>query len=166
LEIDNKRWRVLQANPVLAYDFLFTKKITLHVQTAASVDVRLLKLDLPASSSELPTTETNCLFHDFTLEINQSDWRQIELFPVSQSDIIEEAVKAVEVILNGQSNPLLGYEQQYMRDNILRLGIAISFHQLCTLLANPSRGNIFFNNNDSCKTDSPFEARVIFTMAP
>ncbi|MBO9565453.1 MAG: hypothetical protein J7621_21935 [Niastella sp.] len=147
LVINNTRWRVLEAEPLLADDFLFTKKLTLRVQPSESEGVRELNFDLPSKCSEVPATGVTCLYDDFTLEVSESDWRQVELLPISQSDSIEQAVKEVENILNSQPNPLLGYEQQYIRDNALQPELTIPFDEFCTLLINPVKGNILFNNN-------------------
>ncbi|NII29856.1 hypothetical protein HB364_32560 [Pseudoflavitalea sp. X16] len=146
LEIDNINWRVLQADPVLADDFLFSKKLSLQVQQAATVGEGQLKYSLPTVCSDLPATGATSLYHDFTLEITDSDWRQVEFVPLSQSEIIEEAVKTIEAILNGQLNPLLGYELQYIRNNGLQLALAISLDEFCSHIINPMKGNIFYNN--------------------
>lgn len=146
LEINNINWRVLEADPVLADDFLFTKKLTLQVQDAANVDPAQLKFSLPTICSEFPVTGAASLCHDFTLKIEEADWQQIEFLPLIQAGIIEEAVKTVESILNGQPNPLLGYERQYIRDNVLQPGLTIPWEEFCALLINPVKGNVFFNN--------------------
>lgn len=147
LEIDNINWRVLKADPVLADDFLFAKKLTLQVQHATNVDAQQLKFNLPTICSRLPVTGAVSLYHDFTLEVGEIDWRQVEFLPLTQSGIIEEAVKTVESILTGQPNPLLGYERQYIRNNALQSGLAIPWEEFCGLLIHPVKGNIFFNNN-------------------
>lgn len=146
LEIDNINWRVLHAEPVLADNFMFTKKLTLQVQQAANVDARQLKFSLPTVCSILPDTSACSLYHDFTLEIEEADWRQLEFMPLNKSAIVEEGVKAIEAILEGQSNSLLGYERQYLRDTALQPGLAIPIEEFCILLVNPVRGNIFFTN--------------------
>lgn len=147
LEIDNVNWRVLQADPVLADDFLFSKKLTLQVQQAAMVGAGQLKYSLPTVCCDLPVTGSASLYHDFTLEMTESDWRQFEFVPLAQSTSIEEAAKIIEAILTEQSNPLLGYEQQYIRDNVLQSGLTFSLEEFCALIVNPVRGNIFLNNN-------------------
>ena len=146
LEIQDTNWRVLKANPVSADDFLFTKKLTLHVQNAVSKDSRQFRFSLPTICNELPATVAETLFHDFTVELGETDWRQIEFMPLNQSTITEEAIKTIEAILTGQANPLLGYEQQYIRDNAMQPGMAIPWQAFCALLTNPVYGNIFFNN--------------------
>jgi hypothetical protein len=145
LEVNNSNWRVLHADPVSADDFLFSKKLTLQVQQAAQMDARQLKYNLPTICNELPATGASSLYHDFTLEIQEEDWRQIEFLSLRQSETIDEAVKTIETIVSGQPNPLLGYEQQYIRDNGLHPGLAISFEEFCDQLVHPVKGSIFYN---------------------
>lgn len=147
LVINNINWRVLQADPILADDFLFTKKLILQVQHTANVDTLQLKFILPTISSEFPTTGATSLYHDFTLEIDEADWRQVEFLPLNRSTMADDAIKVIEDILSVQPNPLLGYEQQHLRDNVLQPGLAIPKEEFFALLVNPVRGNIFFNNN-------------------
>lgn len=146
LEIQNINWRVLNAEPISADDFLFTKKLTLQVQHAAIVGTDLLKYSLPTVCNDLPSTGTGSLYHDFTLEITESDWRQVEFVQLQQSSVIEEAVKIIENILTNQLNPLLGYERQYIRDNGLLLNLVIPLEEFCLQLMNPVKGNIFYRN--------------------
>lgn len=148
LEIDKVNWRILKADPALADDFLFTKKLTLQVQQVNDkTNTQLLKFSLPTICGELPATGASSLYHDFTLELANPDWRQIEFVPLGQPTVVEEAIKAIEATLIGQPNPLLGYEQQFIRDNALLPGLTISWTSFCELLTNPIYGNIYFNNN-------------------
>jgi hypothetical protein len=147
LEIDNINWRVLKADPVLADDFLYTKKLILQVRNASSNDSEELKFSLPTVCKELPATGTDSLFHAFTLELDESDWRQVEFLPLSQSEEIEQAIKTIETILTGQPNPLLGYEQQYSRNEAEQAGLSIPWSEFCDLVSNPVLGNIALKNN-------------------
>ncbi len=146
LVIDNTNWRVLHADPVLADDFLFTKKLTLQVQQAANLGAQQLKFNFPTVCSEWPITGVASLYHDFTLEMEKTDWRQIEFLSLRQADMVEEAVKEIESILTSQPNPLLGYEQQYIRNNALQPDLTIPFEDFCALLIDSVRGNIFFTD--------------------
>lgn len=149
LEINNIKWRVLQADPVLADDFLFSKKLTLKVLHAEQANAQQLKYNLPTVCNEMPlVTGVPGLYNDFTLEIQEEDWRQIEFLSLERLKIIEEAVKNIEVILSSQSTPLLGYDKQYIRDNALQSKVFISWEEFCSVLINPVKGNIFFRNND------------------
>ncbi len=60
--------------------------------------------------------------------------------------MVEEAVKEIESILTSQPNPLLGYEQQYIRNNALQPDLTIPFEDFCALLIDSVRGNIFFTD--------------------
>jgi hypothetical protein len=147
LEIGSINWQVLRADPVLAEDFLFTKKLCLQVQHASNTSALQLKFGLPTICSDHLTIEEDGFYHDFPLEIGQTEWRQIEFFSLKQSGVIKEALKKVETILTSQPNPLLGYEQQYIRDNTLHIGLEIPWGEFCAQLINPVKGNIFYKNN-------------------
>lgn len=114
LEIDNISWRVFKAMPVSADDFLYSKKLTLHVQHATQVNSNQLRYPVP-TIIELPVIGPNSSESHFVLELDETDWRQIEFLPNAILPEIEETIKTVEAILKGQPEPLLGYEQQHGR---------------------------------------------------
>lgn len=147
IDIENISWRVLKADPVSADDFLYSKRLVLHVRNAASIEGDQLRFNVPSVCADLPATDTDTLDKDFTVELAEMDWRQIEFIPLSQAGIVEEAVSRIEDILATQPNPLLGYEQQYIRANILRANLTIPFGEFCSLLANPAFGNIALSEN-------------------
>lgn len=147
IDIENISWRVLKADPVSADDFLYSKRLILHVQNAASIESGQLRFNIPSVCADLPATGFETLYKDFTLKLAEMDWRQIEFMPLSQAGVVEEAVKVIEDILAGQPNPLLGYEQQYIRDQVLRTNFAIPFGEFCSLLVEPMYGNIAFGEN-------------------
>lgn len=145
IEINDVKWRVLQADPIMAEDFLFTKKLTLKVKHADNDGIQL-KFDLPTLSNQLPATTETSFYNDFTMELLETDWQQIEFLPLSHSIHIEESIKIIDEILAGQSNPLLGYENQYLRDNVSQKKLSIPWKSFCHLLVNPIYGNVFLNN--------------------
>lgn len=146
LEIDNTNWRVLKADPISADDFLYSKKLILEVCNADNTATQELKYSLPTVCKELPAIGIDSLYQAFTLELDQEDWRQVEFLPLGQSEAIEEAIKSIESILTGQPNPLLGYEQQYSRNDVAQPGLAIPWSEFCDLLPNPVLGNVVVNN--------------------
>jgi hypothetical protein len=146
LEINNIKWRVLNAEPVLADDFLFTKKLRLKVQNAAETDIKQLQFSHPSICNEQPATGTAGPYTDFMLSVSGADWRQIEFLAAVQLEGVEEASKKIETILNGQPNALLGYDQQYIREKALLPNLALPWIEFCTLIKDPILGNIFFDN--------------------
>ncbi|WP_315816509.1 hypothetical protein [Paraflavitalea speifideaquila] len=102
---------------------------------------------LPTVCKELPVTGTSSLYHAFTLELDKLEWRQVELLPLGQSGEIEEAIKIIETILTGQSNPLLGYDQQYSRNDSISSGLSIPWSGFCDLLPNPRLGHVVLKNS-------------------
>lgn len=146
LEIDHINWRVLKADPVSADDFLYTKKLTLQVQQTDQAKLQPFMFSTPTVCKELPATGATSLYDAFTLKLDEADWRQVEFLPLSQAEEIEEAIKTIETILTGQPNPLLGYEQQYSRNDTKLAGLSIGWGEFCDLLPNPVLGNVVVNN--------------------
>lgn len=144
LVIGSANWRVLKADPILANDFLFKKKLTLHVQDAAAgIETQKKRFDLP-TICELPKFVTNGLYNDFTLDLLNTDWRQIDLLPISMILEIEKDIKEIETILTNQTDALLGYEQQYIRKSY-GFEPPIPFDTFCQLLHDPIYGSIFIH---------------------
>lgn len=146
LEINKINWRVLKAIPVSADDFLYTKKLTLHVKDAATMDSVQQRFSLPTVCYNPPSTGTDSLYHDFTLGLAESDWRQIEFLALTEWLLVEEEIKAVESIIGNQPDALLGYEQQYIRERTATAPLSIPFEDFCALVGDPVRGNIFLGN--------------------
>ncbi len=148
LTVDNTDWRVLKADPISADDFLFSKRLTLEVRRADHTYQEESRFNLPSVCKELPTIGGECLYDEFTLEVDKDDWRQIEFLPLSRSTEIEEAIKWIETILTRQPNPLLGYEQQHSRHDAAQPGLSIPWGAFCDLVPNPVLGNVVLNNNE------------------
>lgn len=147
LEINNTIWRILKADPVSADEYLFMKRVTLNVQNADYVDELSLYFSLPTVCGDLPETGMKYLHNDFTLELSHLDWRQIEFRPLHQAFVIEPEIAQINQILDGQPNPLLGYQQQYTREASSLFLLAIPFREFCGQMKNAQLGNIFLNKN-------------------
>jgi hypothetical protein len=149
LEINGISWRVLKADPVLADDFLFKKRLTLYVQHAIVKNVEQRLFDLPTICDEKLVMGNDSLYNHFTLTLTTGEWRQIEFLSLGQLITIAEEIKAVGSILNKQPNALLGYEQQYKRQTHAHLALNISWKNFYATVSNPLIGNI-------CVGDSGF----------
>jgi len=147
LEIDNAQWRVLNADPVTADDYLYSRKLTLQVQSVVNGEGKIAAFDTPTASNELPVIGDAPLYADFAVELKTAEWRQIEFIRVEQLKRLEDAIQSIETILNGQPNPLLGYKRQYLRDDGELGGLGIPWVDFCSLLANPSYGTVLLNND-------------------
>jgi hypothetical protein len=146
LEINNLHWRVLKADPVLADDFMFTKKLTLHVRDAATMSAHAQELfDVPSICDPLPATGASVLYNEFTLAITGNGWRQLEFLPIQHWSIIEEEIKTVEGILGGQPNALIGYVEQYHRKKTGAIELGIPWQTFFALLPRPMSGNVYYD---------------------
>jgi hypothetical protein len=147
LEINNINWRVLKADPILADDFLFKKKLTLHVRKENFSDDAQGLFSLPTLCYEQPVTDGDSLHNNFTLVIAKNEWRQVEFLPLQQWEVIQEEIKVVENILGDQPNPLLGYTQQYKRAKTASTTLEISWEIFYSLLLNSEAGSLCLDDN-------------------
>jgi hypothetical protein len=162
LIINNANWRIIKADPVLADDFLFKKKLTLHVREAGGVNAVQNLFSTPTICHEQPLTGVSSLYNNFTLALAADDWRQLEFLPLQQWTRIEEEIKTVENILDSHPNALLGYEQQYRREKTASLLLNIPWKAFYALLPDPVAGNICYN--DSGFVQDGFALRTVNHM--
>jgi hypothetical protein len=135
MQIADKEWQVIEANPIYAREFSATKKLTLHLRNIEQINPQNIRFSIPTISDELPATADVALFHDFTLNLHEDDWRQIEFFPSSLLPVIQKQMAEVEAVLfpEGQSAPLLGYDTIHVR-KIDRQDLSIVFTDFCELV--------------------------------
>lgn len=155
LTINDVQWWVLAAAPLSADDFLYSKKLQLHVQpvTQASpdryrwptrCDWEPVAVDgttgLPSSATSLHNVSVAAegAVDKNGLTIDRRDWLQLQFLPLQQREPVEEAMGHIRAILDRQTNPLLGYEQQYLRTGIGVPGLAIGWQDLTQQLGNPT----------------------------
>ena len=146
LEIGNTNWRIFKADPVFADDFIFKKKLTLHVQEATSDNAVQNLFNTPTTYHGMPTTGSQSLYNNFTLSLSADDWRQLEFLPITQRLFIDEDIKAVEDILVSHPNALLGYGKQYKRTKTAGIALDIPWQCFCTMFNNFDLGNIYYDN--------------------
>ncbi|THU39232.1 hypothetical protein FAM09_12015 [Niastella caeni] len=149
LEIAGHVWRVVQANPVRADDFSIFKKLTLHVLDNEQLKDAPLGYNVPTQHMLQPAMTTNLLYHDYTLEISQDDWLQMEFLPVSALPQIQEELALIDPILltESGSNPLLGYDSMHIRNQTANLGANIPFDAFCAAIKPQKIGNLRLKGN-------------------
>ncbi len=140
IELDNTKWRVLKANPVLADEFQYRKKLTLHVQNAAFADPIQFRHSSP-TICELPGICVNPMYGDRTVELNVADWRNLEFLPLTSLPEIESEIGAIRSILVNQQDALLGYQEQFSRSEKNSLDLPFGF--FCQLVGASEPGNVF-----------------------
>ena len=146
IEVNGQLWRVLQANPVDADDFLFTKKLTLHVQENEQVEATSVGSPVATSAWPLPERSTENLFDEFVLDLSPDQWRQIEFLPVSMQEVVQQEMKEIEPILHpGKGeNPLLGFHNTYIRNVIGNQNNVIPFNEFYSLVNGREKGALRF----------------------
>lgn len=121
--------------------FLIPKKLTLHLRAIEHVNPQNIRFSLPTISNELPSMIDTSLFHDFTLNLREDDWRQIEFFPIQLLPEIQKEMEAVEAILfpEVEATTLLGYDTVHVR-KIDRQNLSIDFTDFCEQIAVREKG--------------------------
>jgi hypothetical protein len=143
MEVEGRAWRILQAAPVSADDFSFSKKLMLRVQAWDGQVADSLYME-PTIAGETPLTVTNRLFDDGNLLLPAGGWRQIEFLPVSVLPVIEEEMAIVNRIMQPAdgSDPLQGYRELYRREKTAEVNLQIPFEDLCKMLEGGEKGSV------------------------
>lgn len=137
LKMEDRSWRIVKANPFLLEG---VRKLTLHViEPTASLD----KFTVPTRSyppSVLMENPASDLFVNMPLE----DWRQLELLPVAQLELIQEQIAVIESMLDAvkEDDGLLGYETIYERVDIEGAGLNIPFDEFFQFVNGLQKGHV------------------------
>jgi hypothetical protein len=135
MQIADKEWQVIKADPIYARDFSTSKKLTLHLRNIENINPQDIRFSIPTISNELPAIVNTTLFHDFTLDLHEDDWRQIEFFPIKLLPVIQKEMAAVEALLfpEGESTTFSGFDTVHVR-KINRQDLSIDFSDFCKLV--------------------------------
>lgn len=128
MEVEGHTWRVVKADPVTADDFSIFKKLTVHVlQKEHWQDERLL-FNIPTRHAYHPLMTHEPLFNEFTLDVGEDDWRQLEFLPVSALPAIQEEMERIELKV---PNALWGYKNMHVREQTADLSLNIPLAVFC-----------------------------------
>jgi hypothetical protein len=143
MEVEGRAWRILQAAPVLADDFSFSRRLVLRVQEWSGAVDNSLYME-PTIAGETPLTVANRLFENSNLLLPASGWRQIEFLPMSLLPVIEEEMAIVNRILQPAegSDPLQGYREMYRREKTAAANLQIPFDDVCRMLPGCEKGSV------------------------
>jgi hypothetical protein len=132
MQIADKEWQVVKAEPIYAKEFSANKKLTLRLRSIDRIDIEDIRFSIPTISNELPEMANTTLFSDFTLQLHEDDWRQIEFLPLQVLPRIQVEMTAVEAILFPETGttPSLGYDTVHIR-KIDRQQLSIPFTDFC-----------------------------------
>lgn len=149
VNIMGRRWRVLDAEPRKAIDFIFTRKLVLKV-IDPELPNRNNRFYYPTVADGLPESEENSLFNEFIIERHMEDWRQIEFLPTSMLHVVEREISKINSILNVDDSPdlLLGYERNRVRKKIGALSNNIPFDEFCERINVLQKGAVKILGND------------------
>lgn len=146
LQVENEEYQVVKAEPSYKRDFSSTKKLTLYLQRVEKIDPANILFTIPTISNEIAPTGNTAIFNDFTLELHEDHWRQIEYLPISLSPTIQEEMADVEKILfpENEEESTPGYKEIHVRSRIGANHLSIPFEEFCELVGITEKGNIKF----------------------
>ncbi|NML22340.1 hypothetical protein HHL16_15760 [Pseudoflavitalea sp. G-6-1-2] len=148
LTISGKKWEIAKADPIYASEFSQTGKLTLRMVSIDHLDPNKIRFSLPTISNELPALTDISLFDDFTLELREDDWRQVEFLPEILLPLIQVELVSVGAVLfpDGKAPELPGYGAIHVRE-INRSNLALNFEKFCDAAGIKERGAITFAGN-------------------
>lgn len=139
LEVEGHAWRVVKAEPVKADDFSIFKKLTVHVlQKEHWKDERLL-FNMATRHAYRPLMTQEPLFNDFTLDISEDDWRQLEFLPATDLQMIQEEMGRIEL---AAPDALWGYKNMHVREDTAQCVLNIPLAEFCDTIQARQMGNI------------------------
>jgi hypothetical protein len=159
---NGEEWRVMKAEPVNASEYTLDNKLTLHVESPSSI---LLPLghNYPTICNEFPSvSSTEPIEHDFYLDLQEENWRQFEILPLSILPAVKEQIDQIISILSssGNANSLHGYFDIHTRTNTRQKPLNISYESFCEQMNISQRGAIrigqgrFVKNGFALKSDN------------
>lgn len=89
MHIADEKWQVVKADPLYDREFVVTKELTLHLRRVERMNPQDIRYTIPTISNELPALADMPLFEDFTLQLHEDDWRQIEFLPIQLLPVIQ-----------------------------------------------------------------------------
>jgi hypothetical protein len=141
MQVADKEWQIVKADPVYNKDFSASKKLVLHLRSIEYIDPLNIRFSIPTISNDLPLVVDHPLFHDFALDLHEDDWRQIEFFPLQLLPEIQREMTKVEAILfpDNDASTLAGYDTIHVR-KIDRQHITIPFKDFCEQITVREKG--------------------------
>ncbi|MRG47679.1 hypothetical protein GFS24_21325 [Chitinophaga sp. SYP-B3965] len=137
LDMGDRSWRIVKARPFLLEG---VKKITLHVvEPTAPFD----KFIVPTKSYP-PSVLMETPSSDLIINISLEDWRQLELLPVAQLELIQEQITIIEGMLEtiNEDDGLLGYDTIHERIDIEGAVLNIPFDEFFQFVNGVERGYV------------------------
>jgi hypothetical protein len=149
MHINNNDWQVIKAEPEDYSDIYKSGELKLWLRPVVTIDSSKLRYTIPTISNELPDLIDVPEYNDFTIELYEDDWRQIEFLPAGLLPAIQEEMADVEAILfpDDESEPDLinGFDTIHVRRRIGRHQLDIPLEEFCEQAGIIQRGNIVFH---------------------
>lgn len=148
MQLQNKEWQIIKAEPEDAFQFKETKHLTLWLSRFEKPDPNEIRFSIPTISNETPPSLTESLLADFEITLHEDDWRQIELLPLTLLPAIQEEMTEVEAILfpDDETENKNGYDKIHVRTKIGTTSLNISFDEFCDVVNTSQNGVIKIAN--------------------
>lgn len=148
INLQDKDWQVVKAEPGSANEFTLSKKLTLYLRQGEWINPRDIRFSIPTASTELPEMSDTSLFRDFILELQEDDWRQIEFFRLARLPEIQMEMEAVENILFPEdgSSTFPGYDKIHVRA-LPREQLHLDIGDFCKLANVQEKGALTISGN-------------------
>ena len=122
MHIGDEDWKVINAEPVTAEEFIQTGKLVLTLQKVVEVPVKNILFTLPTLCNEIPQILSGSTKKGKNVfELHEDDWRQIEFISLSYRSVIYSELAEIRSIYreasvnNGQ---FLAFKNIHMRQQI------------------------------------------------
>ncbi|AEV69776.1 hypothetical protein [Acetivibrio clariflavus] len=121
MHLQDEDWEVVEAKPITSDEFIKSGylKLVLRKIEIKTVDPRELLFSLPTISNELPPIqEGSTKLNKRVFEIREDDWRQIDIIPENNLELINENLKAIKNIYENcsiQNGDFIAFKELHVR---------------------------------------------------
>jgi hypothetical protein len=164
MHIEGEDWIVDRADPLAAEEFIKKGELTLWLKKVLKFNPANIRYSVPTINNELPPFSDNRLFLDFTLTLQEDDWRQLEFLPSTELITVQKEMEKIEPIIFPENDPDFedgnGFSAIYTR-TIKRNSLAIPWQEFIQLIKVEQQGSLAVNghsgyvhNGFACKTEN------------
>jgi hypothetical protein len=128
-----KQWQITKAESIGG------KRLHIYIQEEKYF-LQQNKRSMVPTLAARPSITTQGLSHDFKLEFEIEEWRQIEFLPTVLQESVEKEIKLI-VDVAGKGG-LLGYDRIHVREHTKEPSLRIPFYEFYQLVNGKEKGSI------------------------
>jgi hypothetical protein len=110
-----------------------------HVLQKAHWQDERLQFNVPTRHAYHPLMTHESLFNEFTLDVGEDDWRQLEFLPVSALPVIQEEMERIKLKV---PDALWGYKNMHVREQTADHALHIPLADFCDMVQAHQIGNV------------------------